>query len=158
MSREPKSTGRKVAERLLLLPLFVLVSPLMLLGLILWALNRAVIYLIVWLWWLPNGKDVLYISSDSPIWREYMETEILPLVARRAIILNCSERGTWHSWSFPVRVFRSFGRRREFNPMVVVFGSFKRAKVFRFYPALTKWKHGDSTMLDQLRADLIRAL
>ncbi|HET9400111.1 MAG TPA: hypothetical protein VFO34_04085 [Candidatus Acidoferrales bacterium] len=42
--------------------------------------------------------------------------------------------------------------------MVVVFAPLKRAKVFRFYPALTKWKHGDPAMLAQLRADLIRAL
>ena len=158
MIREPKSVTRKVAERLLLLPLFVLVSPLMLLGLILWALNRAVIYLIVWLWWLPNGKNILYVSSDSPIWREYMETEILPLVASRAVALNWSERAAWRNWSFAIRVFRTFGRGRDFNPMVIVFAPFRRAQVFRFYPALTKWKHGDSTVLDQLRADLIRAL
>lgn len=158
MSREPKSTRRKVVERLLLLPLFVLVSPLMLLGLTLWALNRAVIYLIVWLWWLPNGKDVLYISSNGPIWREYMETEIFPLVAGRAVALNWSERAKWRTLSFPERVFRTFGRGRDFNPMVIVFAPFRRARIFRFYPALTKWKHGDSTALDQLRADLIRAL
>ena len=82
------------------------------------------VYLLVWVWWLPKGKDVLYVSSDSPIWREYMETEVFPLVAQRAIVLSWSARSKWPRWSFAVRVFRTFGGGRNFNPMVVLFRPF----------------------------------
>ena len=75
----------RVALIVLLLPLIV---PLAIAGLVLHFLNKVVVYLLVWAWWLPTGKDVLYVSSDSPIWKEYMETEILPLVAERAMVLE----------------------------------------------------------------------
>ena len=73
----------------LLLPIIL---PLAIVGVILNFLNKAVVYLLVWVWWLPKGKDVLYVSSDSPIWKEYMETEVFPLVAKRAIVLSWSAR------------------------------------------------------------------
>jgi len=158
MNRIPQSTGQKILRLLLLLPLFVLVSPILVLALVLSAINKLAVYLIVWFWWLPNGKSILFVSSESPIWREYMEAEILPLVAGRAVILNWSERTSWRRWSLPVRVFRAFARRREFNPMVIVFKPLKRARVFRFFPAFKKLKHGDADDLVRLRQDLIRAL
>jgi hypothetical protein len=110
------------------------------------------------MWWLPRGKDVLYISSDSPIWKEYMETEILPLVAERAIVLSWSARSKWPNWSFAVRVFRTFGGRRNFNPMIVLFRPFRRARIFRFLPAFQERKHGNSASIEQLRRDLMQAL
>ena len=40
------------------------------------------------------AQDTLFIYSDSPIWREYMINEVLPLVHERAIVLNWSQRRT----------------------------------------------------------------
>ena len=108
MSREPESTGRKVLKFTLIVLLLPIILPLAILGLVLHVLNKAVVYLLVWMWWTPRGKDALYISSDSPIWKEYMEAEIFPLVAERAVVLNWSARGKWPKWSFAVRVFRTF--------------------------------------------------
>jgi len=121
-------------------------------------LNNIVIHLLVWVWWLPKGKDVLYVSSESPIWKEYMETEVFPLVAERAIVLSWSARSKWPKWSFAVRVFRTFGRGRDFNPMVVLFRPFRRARIFRFLPAFQEQKHGNSANVEQLRRDLIQVL
>jgi len=109
-------------------------------------------------WWLPRGKDVLYVSSDSPIWKEYMDTEVFPLVEERAIVLSWSARSKWPKWSFAVRVFRTFGHGRDFNPMVVLFRPFRRARLFRFLPAFQERKHGNSARLEQLRRDLMQAL
>jgi hypothetical protein len=139
----------------LLLPIIL---PLLIVGLVLHFLNNIVIYLLVWVWWLPKGKDVLYVSSDSPIWKEYMETEVFPLVAERAIVLSWSARSKWPKWSFAVRVFHTFGRGRDFNPMVVLFRPFRRAKIFRFLPAFEERKHGNSASVEQLRRDLTQAL
>ena len=48
---------------------------------------------------------MLYVSSDSPIWKEYMETEVFPLVAERAVVLSWSARGKWPKWSFSLLAF-----------------------------------------------------
>jgi hypothetical protein len=89
--RQKKSLGRKVwdvARVVLLLPFLPLVLTLLAVGLGLAVLNRIVVYMLVWFRWLPKGKDALFVSSDSPIWKEYMQTEILPLVEKRAISLR----------------------------------------------------------------------
>ena len=162
MSREPESTGRKVLKFTLIVLLRPIILPLAILGLVLHllnkALNKAVVYLLVWMWWMPRGKDVLYISSDSPIWREYMEAEIFPLVAERAVVQNWSARSKWPKWSFAVRVFRTFGRGRDFNPMVILFRLLHRASIFRFLPAFQERKHGNNVSIEELRRDLMQAL
>jgi len=158
MSREPESTGRKVLKFTLLVLLLPIILPLAILGLVLHVLNKAVVYLLVWMWWTPRRKDALYISSDSPIWKEYMEAEIFPLVAERAVVLNWSARSKWPKWSFAVRVFRTFGRGRDFNPMVILFRPFHRARIFRFLPAFQERKHGNNASIEELRRDLMQAL
>ena len=40
------------------------------------------VYFAIWIFWLTRGKDVLFVYSDSPIWRDYMLAEMLPLVKR----------------------------------------------------------------------------
>lgn len=158
MSREPESTVRKVLRFTFIVLLLPIILPLAIIGVTLHFLNKIVVYLLVWAWWLPRGKDVLYVSSDSPIWKEYMETEVFPLVADRAIVLNWSARNRWPKWSFAVRAFRTFGRGRDFNPMVVLFRPFRSAKIFRFLPAFREQKHRNSADVEHLRRDLIRAL
>ncbi|HEY6466577.1 MAG TPA: hypothetical protein VIY69_11335 [Candidatus Acidoferrales bacterium] len=151
MSREPESIARKVLK----VALLVLLLPVVL---VLRLLSNAVVYALVWVLWLPKGKNVLYVSSDSPIWKEYMETEVFPLVANRAIVLNWSARSEWPHWSLAVRVFRTFGQRRDFNPMVIVFRPFQRAKVFRFFAAFGEWKDGNTAPIERLHRDLTHAL
>jgi hypothetical protein len=158
MSRQPESTMRRVLRFTLIVLLLPVILPLATLGLVLHVLNKAVVYLLVWLWWWPRGKDVLYVSSDSPIWKEYMEVEIFPLVAERAVVLSWSARNKWPKWSFAVRVFHTFGGRRDFNPMVVLFRPFRRTRVFRFLPAFQERKHGNNASIEQLRGDLVQAL
>ena len=158
MRRVPESTGRKVARFAFIALLLPVIVPLAIVGLILHFLNKVVVYMLVWVWWLPKGKDVLYVSSDSPVWKEYMETEVFPLVAERAMVLSWSARSKWPKWSFAARVFHTFGRGRDFNPMVVLFRPFRRAKIFRFLPAFEKRKHGNSASVEQLRRDLTQAL
>lgn len=158
MSRKPESTGRKLARFAFIVLLLPIILPLAIVAVVLHFLNKAVVYLLVWMWWLPRGKDVLYVSSDSPIWKEYMETEVFPLIAERAMVLSWSARSIWPKWSFAVRVFRTFGRGRNFNPMVVLFRPFRRARIFRFWPAFQERKHGNTASVEKLRRELMQAL
>jgi hypothetical protein len=110
------------------------------------------IHLAVWIFWLPKGKDLLFVYSDSPIWHAYIETEILPHVRTRAVVLNWSERRHW-----PMG-FRYFGGSRNFNPMAVVFCAAVPAKVVRFYQPFRDFKHGKRTAVEAARRDLFKTL
>ena len=128
--------------------------PLVVLVLFGFALYASILYLAIWISWLPRGKDVLLVYSDSPIWHDYMVAEILTLVQERAMVLNWSERSQWRHWPLSVLAFRFFGGDYAFNPMVVVFRPLRRAKTFRFWPAFKEWKHGDREPVEKLRREL----
>ena len=130
------------------------VLPLALIALALGVAHRAALYALVWTLWLPRGRDILFVYSDSPIWHEYMTTQVLPLVQPRAFVLNWSERKRWPRLSLPVSVFRSFGGGREFNPLVIVFRPFGRARYFRFWQPFQDWKRGYREPVERLRQEL----
>ena len=141
------------------LMLLVLASPLILavVALLLAArlLAGALIHVAVWLWWWPRGRDVLFVYSDSPVWRDYIETNVLPNIRQRAIILNWSERRAWSS-GLAGAVFRHFGGTREFCPLAVVFCPF--AQVFRFWQPFRDWKHGRGSLLEQTQAEFFKSV
>src|SRR5580765_2178967 len=132
MTRQKQPLLGRLGQVVLIVVLLPLILPLAIFAVASHLLYRALLYLLVWALWLPKGKDVLLVYSDSPIWHEYMTTQVLPLVQPRAFVLNWSERKRWPRLSLPVSVFHSFGGGREFNPMVIVFRPFGRAKSFRF--------------------------
>jgi len=154
VSREQEPLSRRFAKAAAIVLLLPIILPLGLLVLTLYWVHRLLLYLLVWCIWLPKGKDALVVYSDSPIWRDYMMQEIIPLLEDRAVVLNWSERNKWPKWSFAVHVFRSFRGQREFNPMVVIFRPFGSAIVLRFWSAFKEWKHGQTAAVDYLRREL----
>ncbi|HKR85542.1 MAG TPA: hypothetical protein VJS37_15395 [Terriglobales bacterium] len=158
MSREPITVRGRIVKIALIVVFLPLILPLFVLGVTLFALHRVFLYLLVWLLWLPKGKDTLFVFSDSPIWHDYMSQQVLPLVQDRAIVLNWSERSSWRKWRLSQQVFYSFGGRRGFNPMVIMFRPLRRAKLFRFWSAFKDWKHGYSEPVERLTSDLRTSL
>jgi len=158
MDRQGKTLVRKVLDAALVVLILAVALPLALVTIGLALLYRGALYRLVWLLWLPKGKDILFVYSDSPIWHAYMTTEILPLVERRAVVLNWSERSKWPQWSLGVKVFRRFGGTRDFNPLVVLFRPLQRARTFRFWPVFKDWKHGYREPVEKLRRELLSAL
>ena len=119
---------------------------------------RAFLYLLVWALWLPKGLDVLLVYSDSPIWHEYITTQVLPLVRERAVVLNWSKRRKWSRWSLTVAVFHHFGGARDFNPLVVLFKPLRIASIYRFWPAFKDWKRGYKEPVERLTQELVESL
>jgi hypothetical protein len=161
MTRQKQSLSQRLKNAalvLLILPFVPLLLLLVIAALVFHLLYRIVLYLLVWSLWLPRGKDVLFVYSDSPIWHEYMATQVLPLVQERAVVLNWSERKKWRRRSLPVAVFWHFGGEREFNPMVVLFRPLRSARVFRFWSAFKDWKRGYREPAYRLRQDLFSIL
>jgi hypothetical protein len=105
MTRQKQPILRRIGKAALVLVLLPLILPLALFAAANHLAYRALLYLFVWALWLPRGKDILFVYSDSPIWHEYMATHVLPLVQERAVILNWSERKKWSRWSLGVAVF-----------------------------------------------------
>jgi hypothetical protein len=161
VSRQKQPRLQRIRNAILVvasLPVVLLVLPLALLVFSLYLLYRGALYLLVWALWFPKGKDVLLVYSDSPIWREYMTTQVLPLVQKRAVVLNWSAQKIWPKRTLRPAVFHHFGGPREFNPLLVVFRPLRRAKVFRFWGPFKDWKRGYSEPVERLLRDVATAL
>jgi hypothetical protein len=91
------------------------------------------------------------------VWKEYFESEVLPYLANRAVVLNWSNRRQW-SPSLRVLLFLVFGGTREFNPMAIVFEPLCWPRHFRFYRAFRSLKHGRPDDVDRLRRDFFAQL
>src|SRR5262249_54125108 len=100
MARDKQSLTRRIAVTALIVVLLPIIIPFAAAVLVLYLLHKMALYGLIWLLWVPRGKDVLLVYSDSPIWHDYMTTQVIPLVQNRAVILNWSERHKWSKWSF----------------------------------------------------------
>ncbi len=161
MTRQKETLGEKIRQApllLLFIPVLVLLMPLIVLALAVYFTNRALTYFLVWLLWIPHGKRVLVVYSDSPIWHDYFVNEIFPVVKERAVILNWSERKRWPKWSLATHVFRSFRGRHAYNPMVMVFRPFRSAECFQFWEPFKYWKRGNTWPVESMKRDLIDSL
>ena len=143
----------KVFGILFLIALSPVLIPLLLCILAAYLVITGLLYVAVWLFWNTRGIRLLYVYSNSPNWKEYIETTILPRLPEQRIILNWSERRFWGKFTLASMAFRHFGGYREFNPVAIVFHPFRRVKVFRFFEAFKDKKHGKTETLKKLEAD-----
>jgi len=158
MTRQKQPFSRRIGSVVLIVVLLPFILPLALLAVASHLLYRALLYLLVWALWLPRGKDILFVYSDSPIWHDYMSTQVLPLVQGRSVVLNWSERKKWSQWSLSVALFHHFGGAGDFNPLVVVFRPLRVARIFRFWSAFNDWKRGYREPVERLHQELSASL
>lgn len=124
-----------------------------------WLITTFVLYVLVWILWCTRGKDVMFVYSNSPIWHDYIEQQLIPRIAKRTVILNWSERRHWlHRLSLSSLVFRFFGGSREYNPLALHFRPFRTHRTFRFWKAFKEWKHGNAKTLQQVETDLFDSI
>lgn len=138
-------------------PFLILALPFVVIGLALWLLGSTLLLLAVWLVWCPRGRYALVVYSDSPVWQEYFDSQILPALAGRAAVLNWSARRHW-KLSLAVVLFRVFGGTREFNPIAIVFEPLCWPRRFRFYVAFRSFKHGRHHEVNRLREEFLAQL
>jgi hypothetical protein len=158
MTQQKQNARQSWRNALLVVLLLPIILPLGLISLVFYLLSATFTYLLIWMLWLSRGRDILFVYSDSPIWHEYMTSQILPRVRERAVILNWSDRKKWSWWSLRARAFRLIGGHREFNPMVVLFRPFRRAQTFRFFHPFDNWKHGYKEPLERLTEEMFSVL
>ena len=154
---EQQSKPSLLRSKPLLAVLLVLLFPLVIAWVILYLLWGALLYAAVWLAWCSRGRDVLFVYSDSPIWRDYLVQEILPVLEKRAVILNWSDRKRWNL-SLAALVHSYFSGGREFNPLAMVFKPFRWVKSFKFYKPFQDFKHGRRAGVEKMKNELLAEL
>ena len=107
----------------------------------------------------PKGKDLLLVYSNSPHWRQYVETNWLTRWGAHAVVLNWSERHIWQTRarSTPpeVALFQAFSGTREFNPLAIVVPRRGHAvHIVRFWKAFRDHKHGKPARLRTCEAQV----
>ena len=144
-----------------LLALVILFSPVILVVvvvvLVLFIITSICLHLLIWTFWCIRGRDILFVYSDSPIWQQYFEQNVLPAVGSRSVVLNWSDRKQW-SYSLPVALFRFFAGTREFNPLAIVFQPLAWPRRFRFYGPFKAFKHGRHQEVEDMRSQLLEIL
>jgi hypothetical protein len=163
MRGQTLSTSGVKLSQLPIVLLIVLLSPVLVayavVFLLLWLAFASLLHLAIWVWWCPRGKSVLLVYSNSPVWQEYFETEIVPRLGPRAVVLNWSERKKWPRFgSLAVMAFGCFGGGREFNPLAVVFRPFRLRRTFRFWGPFKEYKHGKPEAVETMTLNLFALL
>lgn len=137
---------------LLLLPLLVPLCRVRYLG------YPTMLQCVIWAGWCPRGVNVLLVHSDSPVWQDHMQANVIPRLPSSAVVINWSERRHWRRFSLAVMAARCFGGSEEFNPLVVVFRPFRWAKTYRFWMPFQEFKHGNREPLRALEEKLFSDL
>ena len=160
------SAGGAPVERLKTIGVLALVAlflPLILVyvaGYLLWVGAWGIV-LRLWFWGAhaARGRRVLFVYSDSPNWMAYIEENILPRIADRAVVLNWSERRLWSKKApWEARFFHRFAGDRDFNPIALVFCDRGRIRSVRFHRPFLDFKHGDDSALRDAEAELFKLL
>ena len=111
-----------------------------------------------YLFWRRHGRHgrlLLFVYSDSPNWKAYVESNILPRIEGHAVTLNWSRRREWaRTHPFEAKLFRRWAGEREFNPLALVIRPGRRVKVFRFWQAFRDFKHGRDKALTEVQGAL----
>ena len=127
----------------ILVPVAILIAPFLLFFYLIRIVRGAYLKLRFYLKWSKQGKNTIFIYSDSPNWQEYIEENVIPRIQNEAIFLNWSERRKWdNNPSLEVKIFRHYGGDTEFNPLAIVFVKPWKIKLVRFFKEFKDYKHG----------------
>ena len=148
-SRESKFKWWQLALIISLAPVIIILTTV---ALLFFVVSTVCLHIAIWMWWCLRGRDILFVYSDSPIWREYIDQSILPHIGERAVVLNWSERKR-RRVSLARLAFHHFGGYRQFNQLAVVFKPIRRTRKFRFWQPFRDFKHGHAEALHHMEAE-----
>ena len=139
--------------------ILILLSPVLLLVTLIWLIFLIISYPFIslyeqWLkyqFWRRHGKFgrfVLFVYSDSPNWKDYIEANILPCIKEHVVTLNWSKRREWEQTNpFEAKIFYHWAGEEEFNPMAIILPLSGKVKEVRFWQAFRDFKHGKDKAL-----------
>lgn len=164
MGREVKKKGIGRRLRAILQVLFfVFLLPIIVPCLLGWGVYR-VVRRVVLVWRFrrtfgAQGKVGVLVYSNSPHWKEHVETRILPRVGARLVTINWSHRAEWSDPKpLEVRVFEHWAGSRAFNPMAIIVRGYSSVQTVRFFEAFKANKHGKPDHLRRAEQQLFGAV
>ena len=104
-----------------------------------------------------GGERALAVYSDGPKWKAHFESEVLPLIQGRAVVVNTTATPSWSaSASLARRVHRRWGGHKHHSPIVVFFPKlFGKVRVIRFHEGYLRRAHnGDASVIETSLATL----
>ena len=79
-----------------------------------WSVWDTILRLWFWRRHAARGRPVLFIYSESPNWQTHIESNILPRIRERSVVLNWSQRKEWPDRStWEARFVRHFAGRAD---------------------------------------------
>jgi len=88
MKLEGSENLKNISFKILLVFLAVIFLPVILIIGILYYVWGFILSFMAWTIWGLQGRNTLLIYSDSPIWLNYFEQEVLPYINKKVIVLN----------------------------------------------------------------------
>jgi hypothetical protein len=104
----------------------------------------------------PTGKDLLVVYSDSPHWKEYIETNWMPRWSARMVVLNRSK--PWSDDQVEVKLWRQEAGDLEHTPVAILVPPKGSTTIVRFWLAFRDYKHGKDARLRDAEQRLREAL
>ena len=123
-----------------------------------WLLASLALHLALLVLWLPRGRRVLFVYSDSPRWKPYLDEHVVPRLPKSAVVLNWSERARWSPFDLGVCLFKMWSGAREYNPIAMVVRPWGGPKIYRFFDAFESVARGDAAPLKAVERDLLTAI
>jgi hypothetical protein len=123
-----------------------------------WLVASMALHLALLVAWLPRGRRVLFVYSDSPKWKPYLDEHVVPRLPKTAVVLNWSERARWSPFELGVWLFQMWSGSREYNPIAIVVRPISSPKVFRFFDAFEALKRGQPEPLREVEAAFFAAV
>ena len=112
-------------------------------------LYRLLLTMIYCFIWSFRAGKVIFAYSESPHWKGYLESEILPFLPASSVTLNISRVGSLRG-SFEEKCYRHWSGSQEYCPIAIVFRPFRPPECYRFYSAFLEAKHGHPERLNQI--------
>jgi hypothetical protein len=123
-----------------------------------WVVAMIALHLALCVAWLPRGRRVLFVTSDSPKWKPYLDEHVVPRLPKNTAVLNWSERARWSPFSLGVWLFQMWSGPREYNPIAIVVRPLGSPKVYRFFGAFEEQRRGRPEALQEVERGLLGAV
>jgi len=103
-----------------------------------------------------GGKDLLIVYTDSPHWKEYIESRWVNQWRERTVTLNRSR--PWSRKQPEAALWLGVAGIAEHTPLAVVVPRKGKFRVIRFFAAFRDFKHGKDARLRDAEVELENAM
>jgi hypothetical protein len=112
-----------------------------------------------WLRHGRKGKTIIFVYSDSPNWKAYIETNILPRIEARSVILNWSRRREWGpQMQLETKLFNQWAGQGDFVPVAILFSPIGKPRTFRLWQLSDNTKQGKVGLSKEAEQALLQSV